>query len=112
MLKDFSVLGDAYLADQEVLTRKNGFFKAAAVGAVAFVLNDIENLVALVALGKAGDDVYNELCVLESCVLNDDGVDLLDVLGDDQRQLADVQNDLRDLFNVVLLGKIGYGFDH
>ena len=92
----FSVFGYVYLADEKILARKYGFFKAAAVGAIALVLNDI----------------YHKLCVLELCIPNDDGIYILNILGDDQRQLTYIEDDLRDLLNVVLLGKIGDGFDH
>lgn len=44
------------------------FFKAAAVGAIALVLNDIERLVAFVAFSHAGNDIYHKLCVLEPCI--------------------------------------------
>ena len=92
----FSVFGYVYLADEKILARKYGFFKAAAVGAIALVLNDI----------------YHKLCVLEPCIPNDDGIYILNILGDDQRQLTYIEDDLRDLLNVVLPGKIGDGFDH
>lgn len=108
----FSVFGYVYLADEKILARKYGFFKAAAVGAIAIVLNDIEQLVAFVAFSHAGNDIYYKLCVLEPCIPNDDGIYILNILGDDQRQLVYIEDDLRDLLNVVLLGKIGDGFDH
>ena len=50
----FSVFGYVYLADKKILARKYGFFKAAAVRAIALVLNDIEDLVTVVALGHTG----------------------------------------------------------
>ena len=53
------------LADEEILAREDGFFKAAAVRAVALVLDDVEQLVALVAFGHAGNDVDDKLRVLE-----------------------------------------------
>lgn len=64
----FSVFGYVYLADEKILARKYGFFKAAAVGAIALVLNDIERLVAFVAFSHAGNDIYHKLCVLEPCI--------------------------------------------
>lgn len=70
------------------------FFKAAAVGAIALVLNAIEQLVAFVAFSHAGNDIYHKLCVLEPCIPNDDGIYILD----DQRQLAYIEDDLRALF--------------
>lgn len=86
------------------------FFKAAAVGAIALVLNDIERLIAFVAFSHAGNDIYHKLCVLEPCIPNDDGIYILNILGDDQRPY--IEDDLRDLLTVVLPGKIGDGFDH
>ena len=77
------ILGDMNLFNQEILTRENGLFKASAVGAVALVLDDVEKLVAFVALCHAGDDVYHKLGILEPCVLNDYGVDILNVFGND-----------------------------
>lgn len=74
------------------------FFKAAAVGAIALVLNDIERLIAFVAFSHAGNDIYHKLCVLEPCIPNDDGIYILNILGDDQRQLAYIEDDLRALF--------------
>lgn len=41
---------------------------------------------------------------------NDDGIYILNILGDDQRPY--IEDDLRDLLTVVLPGKIGDGFDH
>lgn len=108
----FSVFGYVYLADEKILARKYGFFKAAAVGAIALVLNDMEQLVAFVAFSHAGNDIYHKLCALEPCIPNDDGIYILNILGDDQRQPAYIEDDLRDLLHVVLLGKIGDGFDH
>ncbi len=94
----FSVFGYVYLADEKILARKYGFFKAAAVGAIALVLNDIEQLVAFVAFSHAGNDIYHKLCILEPCIPNDDGIYILNILGDDQRQLAYIEDDLRALF--------------
>ena len=87
----FSVFGYVYLADKKILARKYGFFKAAAVGAIALVLNDIEQLVAFVAFSHARNDIYHKLCVLEPCIPNDDGIYILNILGDDQRQLAYIE---------------------
>ena len=101
----FSAFGYVYLADETILARKYGFFKAAAVGAIALVLNDMEQLVAFVAFSHAGNDIYHKLCVLEPCIPNDDGIYILNILGDDQRQLAYIEDDLRDLLNVVSLAK-------
>ena len=101
----FSAFGYVYLADEKILARKYGFFKAAAVGAIALVLNDMEQLVAFVAFSHAGNDIYHKLCVLEPCIPNDDGIYILNILGDDQRQLAYIEDDLRDLLNVVSLAK-------
>lgn len=109
----FSVFGYVYLADEKILARKYGFFKAAAVGAIALVLNDMEQLVAFVAFSHAGNDIYHKLCVLEPCIPpTTTGYISSTYLGDDQRQLAYIEDDLRDLLNAVLLGKIGDGFDH
>lgn len=82
----FSVFRYVYLAGEKILARKYGFFKAAAVGAIALVLNDMEQLVAFVAFSHAGNDIYHKLCVLEPCIPNDDGIYILNILGDDQRQ--------------------------
>ena len=101
----FSAFGYVYLADEKILARKYDFFKAAAVGAIALVLNDMEQLVAFVAFSHAGNDIYHKLCVLEPCIPNDDGIYILNILGDDQRQLAYIEDDLRDLLNVVSLAK-------
>lgn len=65
----------------------------------------MEQLVAFVAFSHAGNDIYHKLCVLEPCIPNDDGIYILNILGDDQRQLAYIEDDLRDLLNVVLLAK-------
>ena len=88
----FSVFGYVYLADEKILARKYGLFKAAAVGAIALVLNDIEQLVAFVAFSHAGNDIDHKLCVLELCIPNDDGIYILNILGDDQRQLAYIED--------------------
>lgn len=74
----FSVFGYVYLADEKILARKYGFFKAAAVGAISLVLNDIEQLVAF---SHAGNDIYHKLCVLEPCIPNGDGIYILNILG-------------------------------
>ena len=100
------------LADEEVLAGEDGFFKAAAVGAVALVLDDVEQLVALVALGHAGHDVDDELGVFQKGVRDHNGVELLDVPRDNQRQLADIQNDLGHLVYAVFPCKIGDGLYH
>ena len=76
----FSVFGYVYLADEKILARKYGFFKAAAVGAIALVLNDMEQLVAFVAFSHAGNDIYHKLCVLEPCIPNDDGIYILNII--------------------------------
>ena len=81
----FSVFGYVHLADEKILARKYGFFKAAAVGAIALVLNGIEQLVAFVAFSHAGNDIDHKLCVLEPCIPNDDGIYILNILEDDQR---------------------------
>ena len=86
------------LPDGEILAAQDRFFKAAAVGAIALVLNDIEQLVVFVAFSHAGNDIYHKLCVLEPCIPNDDGIYILNILGDDQRQLAYIEDDLRALF--------------
>lgn len=106
------ILGDMDLLYQKILAREYGLFKAATVGAVALVLDNVEKLIAFVTFGHAGDDIYHKLRVLEPCVLNDDGVDILHILGDDQRELADIQHYLGNLLDVVFLGKIGDGLDH
>ena len=87
-----------YFLDVEVLAGENCFLKAAAVGAIALVLNDIEQLVAFVAFSHSGNDIYHKLCALEPCIPNDDGIYILNILGDDQRQLAYIEDDLRALF--------------
>ena len=106
------ILGDVDLLYQKILAREYGLLKAAAVGTVALVLDHVEKLVALVTFGHAGDNIYHKLRVLEPCVLNDDGVDILHILGDDQRKLADIQHYLGYLLDAVFLGKIGDGLDH
>ena len=90
----------------EIPAGKDGLFKAAAVRAIALVFYDVEYLVTLVALGKTGDDVHDELHAVKYRPLRCDGVDLLDVLGDDERQLADVKHDLLDPVDTVFLRKV------
>ena len=90
------LFGNMDFFDIKILAGEHVLLKAAAVGAIALVLNDI----------------YHKLCVLEPCIPNDDGIYILNILGDDQRQLTYIEDNLRDLLNVVLLGKIGDGFDH
>ena len=90
----------------EILTGENRFLKAAAVRAIALMLYDVEYLVTLVALGKTGDDIHDELHAVKYRPLRCDGVDLLDVLGDDERQLADVKHDLLDPVDTVFLRKV------
>ena len=45
---------------REILTREHSLFKASAVRTIALVLNDIEDLVTVVALGHTGDGLKNE----------------------------------------------------
>ena len=101
-----------YFLDVEVLAGENCFLKAAAVGAVALVLDNIEYLVALVAFRHAGDDLKNELRVLQRRLGGDGGVQLLDIFGDDERQLADLAYDLAYPLDVVGLRVIKDGFAH
>ncbi len=58
---------------REILTREHSLFKASAVRTIALVLNDIEDLVAVVALGHTGDGLKNELCALKRRTLGDGG---------------------------------------
>ena len=98
-------LGDVDLFYGEILAGEDGFFKASAVRAVALVLDDIENFVALVALGHAGYDIHDELRALKYRSLGRNGINLLDILRDDERQLADIQNDLVYLLDIVFGGE-------
>ena len=91
-----------YFLDVEVLA-------AAAVGAVALILDNVEYLVALVAFRHAGDDLKNELRVLQRRLGGDGGVQLLDIFGDDERQLADLAYDLAYPLDVVGLRVIKDG---
>ena len=45
---------------------QNGLVKAAAVRAVALMLDDIEKLVALVALGNPRNDIHHQLRLFQN----------------------------------------------
>ena len=70
---------------REILTREHSLFKASAVRTIALVLNDIEDLVTVVALGHTGDGLKNELCALKRRTLSDGRKQLLNILRDDER---------------------------
>lgn len=102
----FSVFGYVYLADEKILARKYGFFKAAAVGAIAPSCSMTWNS-SLHSSHSAmpGMTFITSFVSLSHVSPNDDGIYILNILGDDQRQLAYIEDDLRDLLNVVLLAK-------
>ena len=69
------------------------------------MLDDVEDLVAFVAFGKARNDVDTQLRVREKAVLHGHGIELLHVFRNDQRKLAAVNDDLADLGQGVFLCK-------
>ena len=91
--------------NREISTGKHGLFKAAAFGAVALMLDDIEDFVAFIAFGKTGDYVNDEICALKNTALNGDVIYVFNILGNYQRKLADVENNLFNLRYVVFLGE-------
>ena len=89
----------------EILPCEDGFFKASAIWAVALMLDNIENLVTVVALCHAGNDIHDELCPLEYRTLGSHGINILDILRDDEGELTDVKNYLVNFTDIVLGGK-------
>ena len=70
------------------------------------MLDDIKNFVAVVALGHAGYDIHDELRALKYRSLGRNWINFLDILRDDERQLADIQNDLIYLLDIVFGGEV------
>lgn len=97
--------GDMDLFYYEILPREDGFFKATAIRAVALMLDNIKYLVTVVALRHAGNDIHDELCSLEYRTLGSHGINILDILRDDEGELADVENYLVNFTDIVLGGK-------
>ena len=112
MPPDYLFLGEMYFLDGEIFAGENGLVKASAVRAIALGFDYVEDLVAVVALGKAGDGLHYELCILQQGVLHHKRIYILNILGDDEGQFADLYHDLTDALNIVLGGKIQYGFAH
>lgn len=100
-----SFLGNVNFTDKEAVAGKHGFFKAAAVGAVALVLNDVVNLIAFLALDYARHNVDDELCIFKDSAFDNSGVNILNVLGDYHRYLADIENNLGNLIDIVFFRK-------
>ena len=92
--------------NREISTGKYVFFEASAFRAIALMLNNIENLIAILTYCQTGDYIYDELCALKNTSLNGNVVYILNILGDYQRKLADVKNDFFDFRNVIFLSEV------
>lgn len=103
------ILRYVYFSDGAFSAGKDGLFKAAAVRAIALMLNNVEYLITIVALGKTGNGVHDKLCPVKDSALDDRRIDLLNILGNDERKLTDIKYDLVDLFDIVFLCKVFYG---
>ena len=91
---------------REIRAGEYGFFETAALGAIALMFYNIEDFIAFIAFRHAGDDVYDELCALKNAALNGYVVNILNVLGDDERKLADVENDFFNFCYIIFLRKV------
>ena len=92
----FSVFGYVYLGDEKILARKYGFFKAAAVGAIASCSMTLNSSL------HSSHSVIPEMTFITSFVSlshvspTTTGYISSTYLGDDQRQLAYIEDNLRD----------------
>ena len=90
----------------EISSGKHVFFEASAAGAIALMFNNIKNLIAVLTYCHTGDYIHDELCALKNGTLDDDVVNVLNILGDYQRKLADVKDDFFDLRNVIFFCEV------